>query len=89
MQQALQAGRAEGGSRIALSGAEATGIETEKAQYVRSIISITCGIGFADAAAADLLADITGLYLVRSARLASSGSPQLQPSTWKSSPEQL
>ena len=77
--------------RVVLSGAVATSIETEKAQYARSILFLTCGIGFADAAAADpyLLLTLPGFYLVRSARLSSSGSPLLQPSTWKSSPGQL
>ena len=61
MQQALQTGRAERGSRVALSGAVATCIETEKAQYARNILFITCGIGFADAAAADQLLTLLGL----------------------------
>ena len=66
---------------IALSGAVATGIDIEKAQYGRSIVFLTRGTGFAVAAAAGqgpyiFTADITWIYLVRSARLSSFGSPQ-------------
>jgi hypothetical protein len=76
--------RAERGSRIALSGAVATCIETEKAQYACSIIFITCGIGFADAAAADQLLTLLGLIWFGQPGSPSPGAPQLQPSTWKS-----
>ena len=81
--------RAEGGSRIALSGAVATCIESMNAQLARSIIFITCGIGFADAAAADQLLTLLGFIWFGQPVSPSPGAPQLQPSTWKSSPGQL
>ena len=85
-----RAGRGRGrGSPIALSGAVATCIETEKAQYVRSIIFLTCGIGFADAAAAEPLLTLPGFIWFGQPGSPPPGAPLLQPSTWKSSPGQL
>jgi len=58
-----------------------------RAQY----LFLTCGIGFADAAAADPYSSLTlpGFIWFGQPGSPSSGCPLLQPSTWKSSPGQL